>query len=265
LGKIARDAEENASYYTFRQIIDPSNKTGQGKLLSLIDKLTQTVYGLRRIPGVGWFIPFVQTPMNILKQGIEYSPLGITTLPGAANKTEQLAKSMVGSSVLLGASWLAMNGRTTWATPTSPKEKEAFYASGRQPYSIKIGDNWVSYSKLGPLAYPIAMATAFQWFLKENPKAMTDSNFEKSVKAFSGIAKFFSDQSYVEGISDLVNAIRNTEGGVSSALTNIPSQFIPLSSLQRWVSQLIDPIYRKPESGFSIDAIIQNLEKACRY
>jgi len=127
--------------------------------------------------------------MNILKQGIEYSPLGITTLPGAANKTEQLAKSMVGSSVLLGASWLAMNGRTTWATPTSPKEKEAFYASGRQPYSIKIGDNWVSYSKLGPLAYPIAMASSFQWL----------------------------------GISDLVNAVQNAQGGVSSALTNIPS------------------------------------------
>ena len=74
----------------------PANKTGQGLLLSKIDALTSAVYKLRDVPGVKWFIPFVQTPMNILKQGIEYSPLGITTLVGNTKKWNSLEKWWLG-------------------------------------------------------------------------------------------------------------------------------------------------------------------------
>ena len=262
LAKIEELVKDKASYYVFRKMLDPDNKTGQGELLSYIDKLTSGIYSLRnRVGAVKWFLPFIMTPMNILKQGIEYSPLGLATLKGASNKTEQLAKTMIGSSVFLGAGWLALNGQTTWALPTGQKEREAFFASGRQPYAVKIGNEWVSYSKLGPLAYPIAMASAVQWYAKENPKAVSDSAFEKTVKVLGGVAEFFSDQSYVQGIADLINVFQDPEQGVREALVNLPSQLIPLSSFLRWTAQIIDPVYRKPQSGFSVDAIIENMKK----
>ncbi len=259
--QIDKLAEKNASYYVFRKALDPRNKTGQGHLLSTIDKFTSVVYKLRDVPGVRWFVPFVQTPMNILKQGIEYSPLGLSTLPGAVNKTEQIGKTMVGSMVGLGAGMLALQGKTTWSVPTNEAEKEAFYASGRQPYSVKIGDNWYGYAKLGPLAYPIAMASAIQWYLKENPKASTETNEKKLMNVLSGVGGFFSDQSYMQGMNSLLQTLTGDPYAISQAVSNLPSQLIPLVSLQRWINQLIDPVYRKAESGFSLKSVLQNLEK----
>lgn len=254
-------AADTASELVFRKALDPSNKTGQGQILAGIDKLTSASYNLRKVPGVKWFIPFVQTPMNILKQGIEYSPLGVSTLVGSSNKIEQLGKAMVGSTVFAGAGWLAMQDRTTWAAPTSQKEKDLFYAAGKQPYSLKIGDKWVAYSRLGPLAYPIAMASAIRYYTEQNPASVSDSDLQKTVKVISGIAKFFSDQSYVEGLGDFVAIAQGDVSAPVQAAANIPSQLIPLSALQRWVANIIDPIYRKSETKLSVDGIIKNLEK----
>jgi len=259
LREIADIASKNAEYYVFRQALDATNKTGQGVVLSTIDKFTNAVYGLRRLPGVKWFIPFVQTPMNILKQGIEFSPLGITTLAGATDKTTQLAKAIIGSTVMTGAGWIALQGNSTWSAPTSEKEKEEFYASGRQPYAVKIGNTWVSYTKLGPLAYPLAMASAIQWYAKENPKSISDTSLEKASKIFSSIAQFFSDQSYMQGMNNLLQVASGGTSELKSAVANIPSQLIPLSSLQRWITQIIDPIYRKPASGFSLKSITDKI------
>jgi hypothetical protein len=244
--KINKIADDKASYFVFRQALDSSNKSGQGKVLANIDKLTESVYSLRKVPGVSWFIPFVQTPMNILKQGIEYSPLGLTTLPGAANKTEQLSKALMGSTVMAGAAWLAQAGDSTWAAPVGEKDKEAFYASGRQPYSIKIGDQWVSYSRLGPLAYPIAMAAAIKHYSQQDPKVATKGNLEKTASILGGLAKFFSDQSYMQGLGDLVKTVQGDTSAAKQFVTNAPSQLIPLESLLGWVARTIDPIYRKP-------------------
>jgi hypothetical protein len=210
---------------------------------------------------VKWFIPFVQTPMNILKQGIEYSPLGVATLPGNARKIEQLSKAAVGSMVFAGAGALALEGRTTWSVPASPKDRDAFYAAGLQPYAVKVGDTWMSYSKLGPLAYPIAMAAAIQHYTKENPKAATDTGTQKLTKIMTGIAEFFADQSYMQGMGDILDVARGDETAAARIFSNVPTQLVPLSSLLRWTSTIIDPVYRKADRELSPRAIIENIKK----
>ena len=244
-------ASKRADYYIFRQGADGEGTvTGQGKVLQYIDKGTQSIYSLRRVPGVKWFVPFVQTPMNILKQGYEYSPLGVTSTIGMTDggvfgKEEQFAKALFGSTLSLMTVPLALTGRTTWTAPSGKDEKAEFYASGRVPFAVKIGDSWYSYSRLGPLAYPIAMTASMNNFFREQPGAYTDSAFEKSIKATLGMAKFFSDQSFVRGLGDLVNILQGEEYAWESAASNIPRQLIPLTSLMAWTARLIDPYYRE--------------------
>lgn len=257
LAKIKKEAIERANYYVFRKKPDEANKSGQGDLLSAIDKMTNAIYGLRKVPGMKWFIRFVQTPMNILKQGVEYSPAGFATLKGSEDKSEQAGKAMIGSMVLAGASWLAANNMTTWSAPTGAQDKNDFYAAGLQPYSVRIGDKWLSYSKLGPLAYPLAMAAALHHFSKESPNALSDTEMEKLVDALTGIMKFFSDQSYMQGVADLVGF---ASGQKSKAVSSAPTQLIPLSSLQGWINNIIDPLQRKAEKGLSIESIIDNIQ-----
>lgn len=259
--RIAEKADREAAYYVFRQALDPSNKEGQGTLLSAIDKMTATVYKMRDVPGVKWFIPFVATPMNILKQGIEYSPLGVLTAIKSADKAEQVAKAFIGSTVMAGAAFIAAKGDSTWAAPPSGKERDYFYASGKQPYSLRIGDKWFSYSRLGPLAYPIAMAAAIRHYTTQDPQRIGRDKLETLSRIFGGVSKFFSDQSYMEGIGDFVDAAQGDPYGLGQALSNVPGQLVPLASLQRWIATLIDPIYRKPGTGVSVEAIVQNLEK----
>lgn len=259
--EIVTEAAKRAEELVFRKALDPSNATGQGTLLSHIDKITSQLYQLRKLPGVKWFIPFVQTPMNILKQGIEYTPLGLATLAGNTDKTAQLAKAAAGSLVLSGAGALALQGRTTWAVPANKKDREAFYAAGMQPYAVKIGDKWIGYSKLGPLAYPIAMAAAIRQYSTEDPKAALDTKMQKVQKILTASSEFFADQSYVQGVGDLLDTVRGDQTALNRLASNAPAQLIPLSSLLRWVTQITDPIYRDAERGLSVDAILENMKK----
>lgn len=250
-------AKQEALYSVFRQPLDPSNKSGQGNVLSWVDKGTEAILGLRKVPGMGWFIPFVQTPMNIFKQGIEYSPLGVTTLKGNTRQTEQIAKSVVGSSVFMMAGFMAAQGRLTWDTPKDPEAKKAFYAAGYQPYSVKIGDKWVSYSRLGPLAYPLALAAGVKYAYKDDPNAAANGQIDKITNALTGIVGFFGDQTYVQGLGNLVKVAQGEEGYSKSTATvgNIVGQYVPAASLLRWVTSVVDPVYRKS------DGVVDQIKK----
>ena len=253
--------KQEAQKLVFRSKLDPSNETGQGYILSKMDAFTNYVGQGRKFAVIKWFVPFIQTPTQILKQGLEYSPAGLMTLPKNAAKLEQLSKAVVGSTVFAGAGALALQGRTTWAVPRNAKLKEAFYAAGMQPYSVKIGDKWYSYSKLGPLAYPIAMAAGLKQAFDDNPNALTETQMEKVKNGLAGIAQFFADQSYVQGMQSLFNAVSGKEGGFTEALTQAPQQMIPLEALQGWVANMVDPIYRKGNTELSGEAILDQLKK----
>lgn len=242
--KAARLAEESADYRTFRQAFDPNGELGQNKVLQIWDKWNSAINSLRRLPGGKWIVPFLQTPTNILKQGVEYSPLGLATVPGSREPMVQLSKTVIGSTVFTAAYALADAGLATFDAPVSEKERSEFYAAGLQPYSVKIGDKWVSYSKLGPLSYPIAMAAAMKW-AEEN--GATNTQMEVAGQGLAGFLRFFSDQSYVRGIGDAIDALRGDEFEQERFFANIPSQLIPYRSFQGWVARLTDPVYRKPD------------------
>ena len=85
-------ADKVAEYSLFRQALDPKNETGQGAMLSAIDSFTETITkAAAKHRSISWFVPFIRTPMNIAKQQLEYSPLGLATLKGATNKKQQLS------------------------------------------------------------------------------------------------------------------------------------------------------------------------------
>jgi len=249
LESIADSASKEANYRLFRQKFDPNGELGQGVVLKTFDKWNSAISNLRRLPGGKWVLPFLQTPTNILKQGVEYSPLGLTTMVGAEKPIEQLSKALIGTSVFMGAYELAKNGLVSWDAPTGDKERSLYYDAGLQPYSVKIGDKWVSFSKLGPLSYPMAMASALANVEKTNPEK---GQIEKISKSVSGMLKFFGDQSYVRSIGDLVEAI---QGGVnigptalSSEASDLAGQLVPYKSFLTWLGRITDPTYRKAKT-----------------
>lgn len=73
---------------------------------------------------------------------------------------------------------------------------------------------------------------------------------------------FFSDQSYVQGMGDLVKALQGDATAQARSLANVPGQMVPLSALQRWVNGVIDPIFRKPATGVNIDSVIDHIKQS---
>ncbi len=249
----------HAAEYSFTKELDAYNKTGQGSFNSGIDTVSNGIKSMgTRVPLVRWFVPFINTPTNILKQGIEYTPgIGaVLNYKGKTDKNQLIARQMVGSVVFMGAAYMAHMGDATWSAPTGEKEKEAFYASGRQPYSIRIGDKWVSYNKLGPIAYPMALAGAMKNVYEQSPDRFTDSDLLKAGKLIASMGKFFSDQSYVQGIGDVIKLSQGDKQAASRIPSNFMTQLVPASSLQGWVNRnFIDQIQRKPKG------IAENLQQ----
>lgn len=262
VGNIAIKAEQKAAYRLFRQELFPE---GQGVILDAIDQFTNMVSSLRNnknpiVSTVAKFtVPFLRTPMNIFKQGIEYSPLGFTTLVKNTDKTTQMAKAMIGSSIFAGAGLMVASDRLTFEEPASATQRDAWRAAGRQPYSIKIGDKWYSYQKLPPpLAYPIAMVAAIS-DVQKNKGA--DDDWADAV--LSGVAKygsFLADQSYAKSFGDLLDAVQGAESSISKLISNYPQQVIPFRALGGWFARLFDESQRKVDNkaGF-IDKQMQQL------
>lgn len=256
--KALKEAEKSADYRLFRQKFDPTGELGQGKVLQIFDKWNSSINNLRNAPGGKWIVPFLQTPTNILKQGIEYSPLGLSTIPGSKKPIEQLSKALIGSTVFTSAYALADSGLVTWDVPTNPKDRAEFYAAGLQPYSVKVGDKWVSFSKLGPLSYPFALASAIK-FAQSN--GVSDSEISKTAQGIGGFLSFFADQSYMQGIGDIIDALRGDEFKRDRAISNIPQQLIPYRSLQGWLARMVDPVYRK-STGDNLGQTVVNSIKS---
>ena len=261
--EIVEKAAEQAAKTVFRDKLDPSNASGQGVLLSKIDDFTSTIFQIgHNHPLFRWIVPFVQTPMNILKQGVEYSPLGFATLKGATDKTEQLAKASVGSLVFLASLGNAINGNSTWKAPLGTKNKQLFYAAGKRPYSVRIGNNWVSYSKLGPIAYPMALAAALHYVANEQPKANVENMAQKSAKYMGEMALFFGDQSYIRSLGLMAKAAQGDWRSAEQLVGSLPTQLIPLSALQRWINNIIDPYQRQSTKEFGIKPFVQEIMKS---
>lgn len=254
VGNIETQAAENAAYRVFRgELNDPR----QGKLLNGIDEFTGKIMALRSsqnpyVAGVSKFVlPFVKTPMNILKQGIEYGPLGLATVKDARDPQEQLAKVIIGSSAAAMTYMLVQSGRSTWAEPTDAKKKAAFRAAGLQPYSLKIGDNWVSYSRLPPqFGFPIALVSAIND--ARDSKLLNDGDYQHLLAGVAKWGNFFADQSYLKNIGDTIASVKGDPEGMVRTISNYPQQVVPYRALMGWMARLIDPYQRKvnQDAGF---------------
>ena len=102
-------------------------------------------------------MPFVKTPINIVRRGIEYSPVGfiygvkqlMVDVPKgkvtATQAIETMSAGMAGTTITAIGYMLAKAGILT-GTRDDMDKKEKNYDSmmGGQDYSIKIGDTYYS-------------------------------------------------------------------------------------------------------------------------
>ncbi len=258
----ATDAEaykrgsELAEKYLYREKLDP-NDPDLSYFSQVLSSLGKMITDTRKLPGLGtlskWFVPFIKTPINKGIQMIESSPLGLAR---AKFDQEAMAKIMAGSIFTGLGAMFALQGDTTWSSPSNPKEKELFYASGRKPFSVRIGNNWIPIWYLGPFALAFGLPMAVKYYVQDEKKALTQDGIEKLLAIAEGTAQFIGSQTSTQSIGALFSALNgDIDFRFASQTAFTVGQIIPGQSLIRYINTILDPVYRKPK-GF-----LENIEK----
>jgi hypothetical protein len=259
-------AQAESAYRLYRQELGDKS---QGNFLQALDIPAQKLMELRnsKNPYVAYpakfTVPFVRTTMNIFKQGFEYSPAGVLTIHGAANKTEQLSKMLLGTTVVGTAGAMLGHNRLTWAQPTNAKQLEAWKAAGLQPYSVKIGNNWVSFQKLPPaISFNLALVAALDDSQK-NAK-INQNGVDNVMDALAKYGQFLSDQSYTKSAGNFLKAVQGDKQAVTQLAAGYPQQLIPFRALSNWFANMTDDKQRKinTDAGFAakqLEALMQTI------
>lgn len=209
---------------------------------------------------LGSFIsPFIQTPSNLLKYGLERTPAGAVTAIGktGAEVSDQLGKSFMGSSIAAALAFLAAEGKISGAGPKNQKDRDLLYKEGWQPYSIKIGDKWVSYQRLEPFNQIFhQVASFYENFVVNGEKPTTDK-----IQGFAqDIGRNLISQTYMSGVADLLNAIEDPARYGENFIERTAQGIVPYSSALRTITRGIDPTVRETEGlGEAIKAEIPGL------
>ena len=223
------------------------------------DGLLQGFYRLRsvEVPGTGlrpleFVFPFVKTTYNIMKRGLELTPAGsLKLLSGEVRsdpvkRADTIAKAALGSAFM---AFLAANTELTGAVPDNKSDKEAFYASGKMPYSVKINGKWVSYRDWGPPSIPMAIVAAFS----NKYRNKTSEDFHYDLEKAAGIA---GEEIFLNGtaLRTLTRAYDNLttpwKGGIKQVAAEQMTGYVPFSTMLRNVAESQDEYLRKPDRWY---------------
>jgi hypothetical protein len=105
-------------------------------------------------------MPFTGVPSSVAAKILQVSPLGLfspSIFGSQAERARALATAGGGSAIMAAGFLLAKKGLVTQGLPSNPKERAQWDEEGRQPWSVKIGRDWVGIQALGPVASPLFM------------------------------------------------------------------------------------------------------------
>ena len=247
-----------AEKYIYRDKLDPKDPDLSyfSKTLSSLGKM---VNDSRKLPVLGilskYYVPFLRTPINKGIQMIERSPLGLVR--GKIDQ-EAAAKILGGSIATAIGATFALEGNTTWAPPSDAKEKEWFYASGRKPFSVRIGDKWIPFWYLGPFALAFGIPAAVKNYTVDQKQSLTEGQLDQMLKISEGLAQFIGSQSSTQSIGAFFQAVSGDIDYTFPQTTAFTlEQFIPANGLIRYINTMIDPVYRK--SGSFLEQIQKDI------
>lgn len=246
-----RDARDEARKQTF-------NEPLKGKTGALIKNL-------RGFPGGKWVIPIVKIPFNLFKMGLDFTPVGIARAfmhdkafndfmkgvnPRHVDMTDIklrnniFARNVVGVAAMAWAYNQARQNKLSGRGPSDPKVRQELEAAGWQPYSVKVGNHWISYRYLEPIATPLMMAgTIADTQRYDNMQ----TNHELIGRALTNVASGEMDLiPFMHSLAAVSAAVEGGAGGTSKLLRFADSEIgslVPTGVAD--FAHAIDRTYRK--------------------
>lgn len=221
---------------------------GEADYLTFTQKPGDVARGITQLrnahPVLKIFAPFVNTPANILKYTFERTPLA----PLMKSYREQIAQGgrvaatartrmAMGTGIMMVFANEAAQGNVTGSPPADPALAK-IWLKDHQPYSIKIGNKWVQYSRLDPVGFLVGFAADFSQIAGYLDEGQAGEAIAAASLAALGN---FTDKTYLAGLSFLNSLLGLGEGSVNVDLAAINRNFLQLGSsflVPRGVAQI---------------------------
>jgi hypothetical protein len=203
-------------------------------------------------PEITLIIPFIKTPINILKDALSYTP-AVSLMKGlrkdlGLSTEEAAARVLLGSGLATLAGWQVASGNLTGAYPKDPAKRETMIAQNIPEYSAKIGDRWYSYARIEPLASVLGVfSDAAEGIIEYGQTPDPDKKGEKlAVDMVAAVTKNLASKTFLEGINGLLQAIHDPERYGGSFVNGFATVLVPGALAQ--FARGVDPVQRDVQS-----------------
>lgn len=190
---------------------------------------------------VGGILPFKKTPINILKRGVEYSPIGlikgvsdkirgVKSGKDAAQVIDEIASGLTGTALTAVGMLLSSMGVLRGGGEEDDDVEYYLSDTGKQKYSLNVGGVSYTLDWLSPVAMPLFVGVNLQEIRDRG--GIDEINYGAMVDAMGSIADPLTEMSLLQGLNDVLSNNQNGVGGAmwnagSTMLQNYASQFVP--------------------------------------
>jgi hypothetical protein len=223
-----------------------------------LDRAGKTLKGVRDIPAIRYFIPFLKTPYNAFKYAfLDRGPIGAfygegkraidrAKLPGASMADKAagdmaMARLIMGNATAAMMAYLTAENLITGSGPADPGVRAALKETGWQPYSIKVGNQYVSYMGVEPFTSIMMLGADAAEAISSG--VINDDDADMIVASVAAaFAHQVTDKTFMSGFSNLVSTLNDPTRYAGRTLDSFVASLVP-----RVVSQgerLIDPTVR---------------------
>lgn len=245
LARARNYAVEQAKEATFHQ---------ESKMASLINQLSNKNKFAKYATDA--MLPFVKTPINVAKSGVNYSPVGLaksmifdTAKLRKGDITvnqyiDNISKGLTGTGIALVGYALANMGILK-ASGSDDKKKEKFDVDrGYQSYSIQIGDKTYSLDWLSPTGIPLFIGAELSEIAsvkkEERKSSSTDGDskynqvLESGTNLLNAMTSSMNPMTEMSMLSGLTSALSSYEQGSNQMLASIGT-----NAVKSYVNQFV--------------------------
>lgn len=211
-------------------------------------------------PFLRQIIPFIQTPMNIMGQAWDRTPLfnllrkqykAELSSPDPAIVAQAKGKMAMGVAIYATLGMLAANGRITGGGPTDPKRAALWRNSPNwQPYSINVGSQekpyWISYARMDPWTTAFGIVGDVVEMVELGQMADSDGA-DIAAMFVAAVGNNIVSKTYLQGIADTVDLMnaKDSPWEVGNFFQRRMASLMPFSSLTNQVGNLQDDYMRE--------------------
>ena len=194
---------------------------------------------------IGGVLPFKKTPINILKRGVEYSPLGL--VDALARGTIQLkrggitpsqyinnlSKGLTGTGLTLLGAFLSSLGIITGGA-SGEDDDRLNRLTGKQNYSINILGRTYTLDWMAPDSIPFFVGVEIQRALDGQYEDMTGDDL---ISTLTTLLEPMLNLSMLSGLNDTLNEVSYSEDKIWAIIQTIASSYL-LQSLPAFGSNI---------------------------